>query len=272
MSDHPSPPPVSEEIKADVPQPAKKRPRSSPIPQSSAVTPTREVSFSLAHARSKVALLINPRQLQNPLLRHIRHVRTEVNNIVADFSCGPTTHVLYISLQYHNLHPEYIYARVRQLPKARLRILLVLTDVTEHRRPLHELTKLALINDLTLICTSTEREAARYLETFRSYDCKGAESIQQRVEDDYPSRLNAALSSIRGVNKTDVSTLAFTFGAFKNLAPLSQVELRKCPGIGERKFARLYAALHQPFKTDDQWKPGGELDEDEEGDLELDTT
>ncbi|KAI0566627.1 RuvA domain 2-like protein [Gracilaria domingensis] len=103
---------------------------------------------------------------------------------------------------------------------------------------------------MTLICAGCQREAARYLETFRSYDGKGAELIQERVADDYPSRLHAALSSVRGVNRTDVNTLAFTFGTFRDIAASSREELRQCPGIGERKVARLYQALHQPFKGD----------------------
>lgn len=226
----------------------------------------REVGFALAHARSKVALLINPRQIGNPMLRYIKHVRKEVEqSIMADFVCGPTTCVLYLSLQYHNLHPEYIYERVRKLGRSfKLRVLLVLADVAAHRRPLHELTTMALINGLTLVCAGSEREAARYCETFRSYDSKTAESIQERVSDDYPSKLNAALSSIRGINKTDVSTLAFTFGAFRNLGSTSEEQLRQCPGLGERKVARLHAALHQPFRTDDGWEEPAEYDEMED--------
>lgn len=130
---------------------------------------------------------------------------------------------------------------------------------------MHELTKLGLIHGLTVIVAGCEREAARYLETFRCYDAKGAEGIQERVGVDYASRLNAALSSIRGVNRTDVATLAFTFGKFRNLALVSQQQIRACPGVGERKVARLYAALHQPFQTDVPWTGRG-AEDGEEGD------
>lgn len=253
---------------ADPEAPPQKRARSNPVsgvPVPHFKGPTAEqVRFSLAHARSKVALLVNRRQLGNPVLRYIRHVRTEVSDgVTADFLCGPTTCVLFLSLQYHLLHPRYIYTRVRDLGRAfRLRLLLVLADVPEHRPPLHELMKLGLVHDVTVVVAGSEREAARYLETFRSYDAKGAEGIQERVASDYSSRLNAALSSIRGVNRTDVSTLAFTFGKFRNLATVSQEEFRACPGVGERKVARLYAALHQPFRTDVPWTGTAENTED----------
>ena len=218
------------------------------------------VSKTLAHARSKVALLINPVQQNNPVLRYIRHVRKEVHSgISSDYVCGPTVCVLYLSLQYHKLHPGYIYKRIKSLgSNFRLRILLVLADVVEHRSPLHELTKLSLVHGVTLVCTTSEREAARYLETLRSYDGKGAEGIQERVGTDYASRLNAAFSSVRGVNKTDITTLAYTFGSVKDIALAGQDELRQCPGIGERKVARLHAALHQPFRADNKEMPAEE--------------
>lgn len=223
------------------------------------------VQAALAHARSKVALLVNKNQLNNPALRYIRHVRKEPHNgLNADFVCGPTTCVLYLSLQYHKLHPTYIYGRVRSLGSHfRLRVLLVLADVSDHRASMHELTRLSLIAGLTLLCASSEREAARYLETLRSYDNKGADGIQERVSNDYPSRLNAALSSIRGVNRTDVSTLAFTFGSVREISLASEEDLRKCPGLGERKVSRLYAALHQPFRTDVPWSGSRENEEED---------
>lgn len=223
------------------------------------------IAIALAHARSKVALLVNPNQLRNPMVRYIRHVRKEPHNgISADFVCGPTTCALYLSLQFHRLHPDYVYKRVRALgTNFKLRILLVLVDVADHRASLHELTKMCLINNMTVVCAGSEREAARYLETLQCYDGKGADTIQERVANDYASKLNAALSSVRGINRTDVNTLAFTFGSFRGIAEAAREELRQCPGIGERKVARLFQALHQPFQGD--WK---EMDEDVQEDSE----
>lgn len=228
-------------------------------------TSAEHVRQAIAHARSKVVLLVNKNQLANPMIRFVRHVSKESRaGLPADFVCGPTTCVLYLSLQYHKLHPSYIYKRISDLGKQfRLRILLVLVDVADHRGALHELSRLALLQQMTLLCAGSEREAARYLETLRSYDSKGTESIQERVNDDYPSKLNAALSSIRGINRTDVSTLAFTFGSVHQLALAAQEDLRKCPGLGERKVHRLYSAFHQPFRKDQQWSEVVNVEEED---------
>lgn len=214
-----------------------------------------QVSAALAHARSKTALLASSRQRGNPMLRHVRHVRVEFESdaaLSADFVCGPMTAVLYLSLQYHALHPKYVYDRVRALGAMyRLRVLLVLVDVDEPRRAIQELSCVAMVADLTLVCAASEREAARWCETLRSYEGKTADSIRERVANDYASRLSAALGSVRGVNKNDVTTLAFTFGSLRGVAEASQEDLRKCHGIGDKKATRLHAAFHQPFFAGD---------------------
>lgn len=161
------------------------------------------------------------------------------------------------------MHTDYIYNRIREIGTAyRLRVLLILADVEDHRGPLKELSRLALNTKLTIVCAASEREAARYCETLRAYDEKTADGIRERVDDNYGAQLRAALTSVRGINKTDVSTLAFRFGALKNVSIATEEQLRQCSGLGERKVARLFAAMNQPFKRESEWN--GELVDDDE--------
>ena len=81
------------------------------------------------------------------------------------------------------------------------------------------------------------QECARYLETLKSYETKPADLIQGRSEEDYLSKLNAAFTTVRGINKTDVLTLA---GAFKTAAGVMRAdmqELSALPGIGPTKVS-----------------------------------
>lgn len=252
-------------VVADVIEETKTERESAPILQVSGSQ--RHVVTALAHARAKTMMLASTRQRGNPMLKHVRHVSVAFDSsIVPDFVCGTTTAVLYLSLQYHSLHPEYVYVRVRGLGRAyKLRVLLILVDVHEHRQPMQELTKLSVIHDLTLICASSEREAARYCETLRSYSNKTADSIQEQVKEDHASRISAVLGSVRGINKTDVSTLAFNFGPLKNIASASEEQLRRCPGMGDRKVARLFTAMNQPFSSDQSWsRRSGDVEEADE--------
>lgn len=226
----------------------------------------QHISTALTHARAKTIMLASGRQRNNPMLAYVRHVRVEFgNDLVPDFVCGATTSVLYLSLQYHRMCGSYVYERVRHLGRSyRLRVLLAVADVEDSRAPIRELTKLAIASDMTLVCCGSEREAARYCETLRCYDAKTADSIQERVGTDYPAQLRAALTSIRGINKTDVATLGFTFGSLSKVAQATREELRTCPGMGERKVARLYAAMNQPFKTSEPWEISGAAAEDDD--------
>ena len=88
-------------------------------------------------------------------MKHIRNVPWEVGNIVPDFELGKTTcalflryHVyrnfgckssslrqylqfllLFCSVRYHSLHPNYVHDRLKSLGKQyQLRVLLVLVD------------------------------------------------------------------------------------------------------------------------------------------------
>jgi len=97
-------------------------------------------------------ILISPRQRLNPLLECIRDVGKEFSDIVPDFQVGRTTCILFLSLRYHRLHPEYVMQRIEAIGNAyNLRILLLLCDITEHQEPIRELTRKCLINNITVI-------------------------------------------------------------------------------------------------------------------------
>ncbi|CAI7788848.1 unnamed protein product [Closterium sp. NIES-54] len=73
---------------------------------------------------------------------------------------------------------NYLYFRIRELQKSfRLRIVLCHVDVDDVTKPLHDITKTALLNDCTLLCAWSPNECARYLETLKSYENKPANGI-----------------------------------------------------------------------------------------------
>lgn len=213
------------------------------------------VRAALAHARSKVALLVDTRAAGNPVLRHVRHVRKEVTRgLHADFVCGPTTCALYLSLQYHALHPNYIYDRVRELARSfRLRVLIAVSDVPSPAPALRELASLALLANITLLVARDDREAARYIETLRAHDGRADAAdilrAKQDEETDMAGRVAAALAAVRAVSKADAAALVYNIGSFRAIAQAEPQRLRAVPGLGDVKVARLHAALHMPFKA-----------------------
>jgi DNA excision repair protein ERCC-1 len=107
-------------------------------------------------------------------------------------------------------------------------------------------------------------EAALYLSTFKQYEHKPPDIIKERVDKDYPSILRSALTSIKGINKTDVQTLRSNCGvsrlsaaltcvlqpstqSFAGISRASEQALLDLPGFAQTKVRRLRDTFHKPF-------------------------
>ncbi|KAL7747115.1 ssDNA endonuclease and repair protein rad10 [Sorochytrium milnesiophthora] len=215
---------------------------SSPPVTATTTTTTRQPSS--AHS-----IVVNGRQRGNPVLDLIRNVPWEYGDIVPDYVVGLTTCILFLSLKYHRLHPEYIYHRIQQLgSQFLLRVVLTLVDIDDHQPTVRELTKVTVVNGYTMVLAWSKEEAARYIETYKQFEHKPPDLIKSRVNDDYATRLSDVLTQVRRVNKTDVLTLSSNFGSLKKVVDASETELAMCPGFGERKAKQLHEAFRAPFR------------------------
>ncbi|EDQ99498.1 uncharacterized protein LACBIDRAFT_147485, partial [Laccaria bicolor S238N-H82] len=195
-------------------------------------------------------IIISPLQRGNQVLQCIRNVGQEFGDIVADYQVGRTTGVLFLSLRYHRLHPEYIHARIERLGRSyNLRILLILCDITEHRDSIRELTKVCLINNVTVIVSFSFDEAGHYLSTFKQFEHKPPDLIKERVDKDYHSTLRTTLTSIGKVNKTDVETLRTSFGSFADISRATSDQLQNLPGFGQVKVKNVKNVFDKPFRN-----------------------
>lgn len=71
-------------------------------------------------------IIVNNTQRGNPVLQLVENVKWEflpanvTSSEFPDYILGATTGALFLSLKYHLLHPDYLYARMREsrlLPK-----------------------------------------------------------------------------------------------------------------------------------------------------------
>ena len=194
-------------------------------------------------------VIVSTRQRGNPLLKHIRNVAWEWRDgIGPDFILGASACALFLSVRYHKLHPDYVHGRIREIGRGQhLRVLLVLVDTKDSQTVLRDLSRLAITMDLTLIVAFSNQEAGRYIETFKVYEHKPADMLQERTSQTYLGQFTAALTTVRAVNKTDAVTLASTFGSLAGVAAASREELLLCPGFGEGKASRLHDLFREPF-------------------------
>ncbi|KAJ3110003.1 ssDNA endonuclease and repair protein rad10 [Phlyctochytrium bullatum] len=202
----------------------------------------------MQQARKVNKILVNARQKGNPVLKHVKAVSWEYADIIPDFQVGVTSCVLFLSLRYHRLHPEYIYERMKGVQhQYLLRILLVVVDIEDHQQSLRELTKGCILGGFTLFLSWSNADAGRYIEIFKLNEHRSADLIKERVDQDTLSRLTDCLTQIKSVNRTDVVTLVSTFGSLRNIMNATPEELSLCPGFGDQKVRRVIEAFNTLF-------------------------
>ncbi|CAD7089906.1 unnamed protein product [Hermetia illucens] len=235
------------EFPPDVP----KIPKISPAKpaQSKVADPTPEV---VAAAKQTPAnphcILVNPKQRGNPILKSIHNAPIEFREIVPDYIVGRTTCILYLSLKYHNLNPDYICQRLKNLGKQfELRVLLVQVDMPEPYDALKNLTRVSLLADLTLMLAWNAEEAGKIIETYKLFEKRPPDLIMERVDSNPHQKLVSALTNIKPVNKTDAVTLLQNFGSLEKIINSTEDRLSLCTGLGPRKAKKLHKTLQEPF-------------------------
>jgi DNA excision repair protein ERCC-1 len=205
---------------------------------------------ALPGAGSTASILVSTRQKGNPILNHIRGMPWEYADTPADYILGATTCALFLSLKYHKLHPEYIYARIRGLQgKFKLRIVMVMIDIEAHEESLKELSKTSLINNVTIILAWSAAEAGRYLELFKTYEFAAPTSIKGHQSTNFSDRLVEFVTVPRSVNKTDALGLVSNFGSIRTSVNAQPEEISMIAGWGDKKVQRWHTAVREPFRS-----------------------
>lgn len=206
---------------------------------------------ALPSRSSPSAILVSTRQKGNPILNHVKLSPWEYADIPADYVVGNTTCALFLSLKYHRLHPEYIYARIRLLGgKFNLRIVLIMVDISNHEDSLKELSKTSIINNLTLILCWSAPEAAHYLELFKSSENAQPTAIRTQQAQSYKDSLVDFVTVPRTVNKSDAASLISTFGSLQNAVNAQPEQISSVPGWGEKKVRQWCNAVREDFRIE----------------------
>lgn len=87
------------------------------------------------------------------------------------------------------------------------------------------------------------------METFKAYEKKTPDDIQGKTDNSYTSQFAEVMTKIRGINKTDSSTLMSQFSNLAGVAKAESDALSQCPGFGDKKVQNVLSALHKPFSS-----------------------
>ena len=207
-----------------------------------------------AASRSSGGIQVSSKQRGNPLLKHLRAVPWQfAEDLAPDYLINPGCVVLYLSVRYHTLHPAYIGSRLDALGQGhKLRVLLVQVDVKEPHHVLKQLMRLAILSELTLMLAWSHEEAAKIIETYKTFEHKPPDMIMEKGGTEPHEKMIEALTSVKSVNKTDAVTLLGTFRTLEALIRASPEDLALCPGFGPNKAKKLHKVLHEPFLRADK--------------------
>lgn len=94
--------------------------------------PLDEETFDHPLSNSSLTIVSSLRQKPNKLNEFVKDMRIVYAPIVPDYLLSPTNCLLFISLAYHRLHPDYIKFRIQTIRNHyRVRTLLCLVDLED---------------------------------------------------------------------------------------------------------------------------------------------
>ncbi|CAK9438481.1 uncharacterized protein LODBEIA_P27050 [Lodderomyces beijingensis] len=252
------------------PQPQSKSQQEPSALQRNASDATLARSARHIHQQSRSAgpaeVLVHKSQEKNPLLSESMMKTTPWvfdSSILSDYYISPTFQILFLSLKYHKLRPEYIWTRLKKLNKGSsivenrndrvLRVLLVVVDIDSHQEPLRKLADFCIKHDLSLMLAWSFEEAGNYIALGKHFDNapqKSKKSIQGFKGTDYNSSVVEALTTVKSVNKTDVSNLLANYKSVKEIVLHScknNEEMGNIAGLGSAKRQYLKQMFSEPF-------------------------
>ena len=94
---------------------------------------------------------------------------------------------------------------------------IIIIFLQEPHHALKQLMRICILAELTLLLAWSAEEAGRALEQYKAMEGKPPDLIMEKGNSDAHSRIVEALTSVKGVNKTDAATLIGAFGSFEKV-------------------------------------------------------
>lgn len=235
-----------------------------PIPRSRSPAPAHRGTPPPVQSHS--AIQVSNTQKGNPLLTESQMKTTPWSyngSILSDYYINPRLQILFLSLKYYKLHPEYLWQRLKKINKGAsmaatrddhvLRILLVVVDVDLHHEILRKLADFCLKHDLLLVLAWSFEEAGNYVSLAKQHELLAADqtlAIKGTHSDDYHSAMQRTLTSVKPLNKTDVVNLLANLKSFERIVAESTAPsgaLDRIHGLGKRKRDTMRKIFSEPF-------------------------
>ncbi len=160
--------------------------------------------------------------------------------ITCDYEINGSIAVLFLSLKYHSVKPEYILKRISKLKDYRMKLLLIHVDVPNYNSMICELYK---IQPLTVILCRNQEECAEYLKGFESTSVKSIEQVRNKE-----SNIETFLQDIPKVTKSEINRIRMKYKNLQEIIKASEDDLKGTFGIGKAKANSVVNIFNKSFK------------------------
>ncbi|CAH6720436.1 putative mating-type switching protein Swi10p [[Candida] jaroonii] len=212
---------------------------------------------------------VSPSQKQNPLLQSALLKQKPITfnkEILSDYYINPNLQILFLSLKYHQLHPEYVWRRIKKLNQGSvistrmdnsLKVLLTVIDIESPQDTLRKLNSICVKQDLTLIIAWSFEQAGNYVAMLKENELSANKVnliIKGIKNNDFTSNMINTLTTVKTINKTDSINLIANYKNFKTIVKSDSHQIH---GLGDRKIKNLKSSFSEPFifnkeeRTDD---------------------
>ncbi|KAK6460909.1 restriction endonuclease type II-like protein [Scheffersomyces coipomensis] len=245
----------------------------SPSPSSTPGPSTVRSSRTVQNIAKTAKVLVHPSQKGNPLLSEslLKSIGYEFNkDVLCDYFINSTFQILFLSLKYHKLKPEYLWSRLKKMNRGSssvntrndraLRMVLIVVDIEAPQEQIRNLSDFCIKHDLTMVLAWTFEEAGNYVAFSKQLDnapAKTKQGIQGIRGSDYKSCVVEALTGIRSVNKTDVSNLLANYESIKNIVSNTCMNdnITNVSGMGATKVRNMRNIFSEPFIYNKIYEP-----------------
>lgn len=147
--------------------------RSAPVPTDQPQKKQRVNAFNntpkpITTTNTKIpSLQVNKSQTGNPLLQHLTNINWSYVHQSSPFDyLINSRRIVFLSLKYHKLHPEYIQRKLDTVTKGaegKNSILILVVDVENSDVIMKELSKICIYEGVTMLCAFGFQEAAKWI-------------------------------------------------------------------------------------------------------------
>jgi DNA excision repair protein ERCC-1 len=195
----------------------------------------------------RLPLTISKRQEKNPLIPLLSVAEIEWSETtVADYSIGRDVAVLFLTLKYHRLHPEYLTNRIRDFRGGfPVRLLLFLVNDENPDQVISRLTALSIANSMNLILAFDYEEASRWILSLYTTQDAPVEDLKASNETMREMAIDA-LNAL-GTSKKEAESLLSEIPVLADILCSSKDKLANTCILSEKKVDNIIAVVEEPF-------------------------